>query len=434
MDSGAGCKKIEMIDLLTRAVRTCLTGRSSEYVFRAHNTPALQDVYKASLYIHIPFCKNLCPYCPYNKVEYDDKLVGPYISALLNEIDMYHTLYGSIEVPSIYIGGGTPTLLTDELEIVFERLAERFQIAGDICIETSPDDLDAGKVDKLQKYQVGLISIGVQSFQDRWLRLIGRRHRASILGDVIRMLVDGDFKAINVDLMFALPGQTVDDVHFDLQTAIDSGVNQVTTYPLFTFPYSTVGQYLRLKKVSMPRLGARRRLYKYIHQYLLENGFSRVSVWGFKKGNVPRCSSVTRDNYIGLGPGAGSHMADGYYLNTFSVSEYTKRCLASQFPIALHMPFNETMQYYFWLYWRLYDTYIPKGGLCEMPPEISKKMYTLLRLLRVPGFLIENDSSFQLDEKGAFWVHLAQNYFSLRYINTIWSVAMKEPYPEEISF
>ena len=69
-----------------------------------------------------------------------------------------------------------------------------------------------------------------------------------------------------------------------------------------------------------------------------------------------------------------------------------------------------------------------------MPPRISKKMYALLGLLRVSGFLIENDSSFQLDEKGAFWVHLAQNYFSLRYINTIWSVAMKEPYPEEISF
>jgi coproporphyrinogen III oxidase-like Fe-S oxidoreductase len=423
-----------MIDLLTRVVRTYLTGRDSEYVFRAHSTPTFQDVYKTNLYIHIPFCKNLCPYCPYNKVEYDAKLVGPYIHALLNEIDMYHALYGSIEISSIYIGGGTPTLLTDELEIVFEQLGERFQIAGDICIETSPNDLDADKVDKLQKYQVGLISLGVQSFQDRWLRLIGRKYQASILDGVIRVLVDGNFKSINIDLLFALPGQTVNDVRFDLQTAIDSGVNQVTTYPLFAFPYSTVGQYLKLKKVSMPKLGVRRRLYKFIHRYLLENGFSRVSVWGFKKGNVPRYSSVTRDNYIGLGPGAGSHMADGYYLNTFSVSEYTKRCLDGKFPIALHMPFNEIMECYFWLYWRLYDTYVPKEGLLKMPPRINRKMYALLGLLKVLGFLTEDGSSFQLNEKGAFWVHLAQNHFSLRYINTIWSVAMKEPYPEEIRF
>jgi oxygen-independent coproporphyrinogen-3 oxidase len=201
-----------MIDLLTRVVRTYLTGRDSEYVFRAHSTPTFQDVYKTNLYIHIPFCKNLCPYCPYNKVEYDAKLVGPYIHALLNEIDMYHALYGSIEISSIYIGGGTPTLLTDELEIVFEQLGERFQIAGDICIETSPNDLDADKVDKLQKYQVGLISLGVQSFQDRWLRLIGRKYQASILDGVIRVLVDGNFKSINIDLLFALPGQTVNDV------------------------------------------------------------------------------------------------------------------------------------------------------------------------------------------------------------------------------
>jgi len=424
-----------MIDFLTRAVRIYLTGWDSKYVFKAHSAPSSQGVSKTNLYIHVPFCKNLCPYCPYNKMEYDKGFVEPYVSALLKEIDMYQTLYGSMEISSIYVGGGTPTLLTDELEVVLERLRKRFRITGDICIETSPNDLDTYKIDKLQKYQVGLISLGVQSFQDKWLQMIGRKYPASILDGVFKALIDGDFKSINIDLMFALPGQTLDDVRFDLQMAVDKGVNQITTYPLFTFPYSTVGRYLRLKQVRMPKLGIRRTLYRFIHRYLLERGFSRVSVWGFKKGNGPRYSSVTRDNYIGLGPGAGSHMADGYYLNTFSTTEYIRRCLFDEkFPIALYMPFNETMQHYFWLYWRLYDTYIPKAGLREAPSRVRNKTYALLWLLKGLRLLVEGDINFELIEEGAFWVHLAQNYFSLRYINTIWSVAMKEAYPEEIAF
>ena len=423
---------MEMIDFLTRAVRTFFTGRQSEYVFRAHSTPAVENPRRIGLYIHVPFCKNLCPYCPYNKVAYDQRLVDPYIRALLNEIDLYHALYGNIEVHSIYIGGGTPTLLTDELGCVFERLRRRFQVTGDICIETSPNDLDASKIDTLRRYKVGLISIGVQSFQDKWLRSIGRSYPASILDGLLETLTTSGFKSINADLMFALPGQTVEDIRFDLQTAVDSGIDQITTYPLFTFPYSSVGRYLQLKKVRMPRLSTRRRQYRFVSQFLLEQGFSRVSVWGFKRGDVPRYSSVTRDKYIGLGAGAGSHMTTGYYLNTFSVPEYVGRCLGGRFPIALHMPFNEKMQCYFWLYWRLYDTYIPKGGLQAVPPAIRKKMSLLLRLLKLPGFLRESDGGFRLGESGAFWVHLAQNYFSLRYIDKVWSVAMQEPYPKEI--
>jgi oxygen-independent coproporphyrinogen-3 oxidase len=423
-----------MIDILTRAVRMYLTGRNSRYAFRTQRNPSPRNVSRINLYVHVPFCRNMCPYCPYYKVKYDSSLVEPYVNAILNEIDMYYALYGRMEISSIYIGGGTPTLLTDELGIVLDRLRKHFHVAGDICIETSPNDLDKVKIGKLHQHSIGLISTGIQSFQDRWLRLIGRKYDSTGLDRILGILTKSGFKSVNVDLMFALPGQTVSDVRFDLQKAIDCGVNQVTVYPLFTFPYSTVGRYMHLKQVKMPKLKIRRRMYMFIHRFLSAKDFKRVSVWGFKKGSVPRYSSVTRDNYIGLGPGAGSHMVDGYYLNTFSLDEYIHRCRNREFPVALFMPFSKTMQHFFWLYWRLYDTYVPCRGLENISPKIKRKTYLLLAVFRLLGFLIKKDNRFELTREGSFWVHLLQNYFSLRYINKIWTGAMKEPYPEIIAF
>ena len=183
----------------------------------------------------------------------------------------------------------------------------------------------------------------------------------------------------------------------------------------------------------MPNLIVRHRMYYHLYQYLIQNGFTRVSVWGFKKSDVPRYSSVTRDNYIGLGAGAGSHMPEGFYLNTFSVDEYIKKCHANQFPTALYMNFTKDMQNYFWLYWRFYDTCISKRELFRRFGQKDKKIIRLFAALKQLNLLADDGGFFVLNKRGAFWLHLVQNYFSLRYVNKVWSVAMKQAYPEEIN-
>lgn len=421
-----------MIDILTKTIRTYFAGKNSKYVFRATQEPLFCEISKTNLYIHIPFCKNSCPYCPYNKVEYNSELARQYLDALITEIDLYHHFLDGANVGSIYIGGGTPTLLIDELGIILKHINNRFKIGGDVCIETSPNDITEEIINKLKEYHVDLVSVGVQSFQNKYLKLIGRNYCAPILDDRIGRLTKAGFKSINLDLMFALPDQLTKEVVYDLQKAIDLGVDQITTYPLFTFPYTTIGKYLELKKVKMPALRIRHEQYHCIYSYLLKKGFKRVSVWGFKKNNVPRYSSVTRDSYIGLGAGAGSHMSDGFYLNTFSVEEYIRKCLSKRFPTALKMVFNESMQNYFWLYWRLYDTYISKEELLKRFGKNDGKIDQLFWLFKQLRFIGEDNGLLKLTERGAFWIHLLQNYFSLRYINKVWSVTMKKAYPEEI--
>lgn len=419
-------------ELITRMIRRRLVGPEQDFTFKAVQDVAPAPVEKTGLYIHIPFCKNLCPYCPYNKIGYERGLVEPYLQALLGEIELYANRLGRTEITSIYIGGGTPTNLTDELGIVLERIRERFNLTGDICVETNPRDLDREKADKLRRYGVNRISLGGQSFDDRFLDLLGRGYRAAVVERSIELALDAGFESVNLDLMFALPGQTMEDVRRDLARAVGGGVNQVTTYPLFSFPYTSVGRYRKLRKVKMPNLVVRRRMYRTIHTFFQEQGFRRVSVWGFLRGEAPRYSSVTRERYIGLGAGAGSHLPGLFYLNTFSVGEYIERCRAGKPPVALSMDFTARMGQYYWLYWRLYDTFIPKGELFTLFGEADRQLRFLLGLLFVLRMARVEEDQIALNERGSFWVHLLQNYFVLPYINRVWSAAREDPYPRRV--
>lgn len=422
-------------ELATRIIRRRLVGPEQDFAFRTVGDIDIDpgQVQKTGLYIHIPFCKNLCPYCPYNKITYDPALAKLYLQALLAEVELYRERMGPAEITSIYIGGGTPTNLTEELGTVLERIRARFNVSGDICVETNPADLDGKKVRKLLHYGVNLLSLGGQSFNNHYLKLLGRSYDAALLEHSLEQALKAGFKSINLDLMFALPGQSTAEVEQDLARALESGVDQVTTYPLFSFPYSTVGRYRKLKRVMMPNLPARRKMYRTIHNFFLDSGFRRVSVWGFLRGEAPRYSSVTREQYIGLGAGAGTHVPGQFYLNTFSVEEYIRICNEGRLPAALKMDFTEKMGLYYWLYWRLYDTVIPKKQMFALFGEKNRELDLMLRLLFGFRMAVDEGDEIVLNERGSFWLHLMQNYFALPYINRVWSEARVTARPGRIN-
>ncbi len=419
--------------LATRAVRRYLVGSKQRWVFEPPppdwNPPPLE---RTTLYLHVPFCRNICPYCPYTKVAYREALVEPYIQAALAEVDWWADRVGPAEITSIYIGGGTPTLALPGVARVLSRIRQRFHLTGDICIETNPADVNEETVQRLRDAGVALVSLGVQSFQPKHLALIGRSYTPRVAERALARLAAGGFASINVDLLFALSGQTVEEVTGDLARAAQLGANQITTYPLFTFPYTAVGAYLRLKTVRMPDLHARRSQYRAIGRWCASHDFERVSVWGFKRGAVPRYSSVTRDGYIGIGPGAGSHLPDGFGLNTFDLPSWIQAAQAGQTTVALRMPFTEEMSGWWWLYWRFYDTSIRLQDLDWMPGKEAAKARRWLGLVERAGLAERRDGVLRLTDPGAFWLHLAQNYFALSYVNTCWTLARREPWPARI--
>jgi coproporphyrinogen III oxidase-like Fe-S oxidoreductase len=423
-----------LLQLATRFIRRYLVGPEQRWVFeRPSDNWTPPQIERTSLYLHVPFCRHLCPYCPYTKVPYRESLVEPYTQAAIAEVDWWANAVGPAEITSIYIGGGTPTLALDSVARVLTRVRERFRLTGDICIETNPADVDDETVRRLHDMGVELVSLGVESFQPENLAVLGRDYKPLVAERALALLAGSNFASVNADIMFALPRQTAADVTADLARAAQLGADQITTYPLFTFPYTTVGKYLRLTAVRMPNLPMRQAHYRAISRWCAEHGFERVSVWSFKRGAVPRYSSVTRDGYIGVGPGAGSHLSDGFVLNTFDLNSWIHTTCDGRTAIALRMPFAGEMSGWWWLYWRFYDTRIPLDDLDVALGNDAPKARQWLRVVEQAGFAVHNGGHLELTESGAFWLHLAQNYFALNYVNTLWTQARRKPWPQAVA-
>ncbi len=421
------------VRLLTRAVRRYLVGPEQRWVFE-RPLPDWQPppVERTSLYLHVPFCRHFCPYCPYTKIRYQESLVEPFTRAAIAEVDGWADTIGPAEITSIYIGGGTPTLALESVARVLERVRQRFRLTGDICIETNPADVDSETVKRLHDMGVALVSLGVESFRPENLAVLGRDYTPQAAERALALLAESGFASVNADIMFALPRQAAGDVLVDLSRAAQLGADQLTTYPLFTFPYTQVGKYLRLAAVRMPGLRMRQAHYRAISGWSAGHGFERVSVWGFKRGSVPRYSSVTRDGYIGIGPGAGSHLPDGFVLNTFDLDSWVRATRSRGKAIALRMPFAGEMSGWWWLYWRFYDTRIPLDALGPALGRDAPKGRRWLGMVERAGLAARHGNALELTEAGAFWLHLAQNYFALDYVNTLWTRARQEPWPQAV--
>ena len=183
----------------------------------------------------------------------------------------------------------------------------------------------------------------------------------------------------------------------------------------------------------MPDLGTRRRHYRAIAGWARRRGYERVSVWSFRRGGAPRYSSVTRDGYLGIGPGAGSQLADGFALNTFNLHAWEDALERGDSPIALHMPFAGEMAGWWWLYWRFYDTRIPLDRSDAALGGDAAKARRWLRVIEAAGLARREEGALVLTDAGSFWLHLAQNHFALAYVNRLWTAGRRAPWPPSVS-
>jgi len=179
-----------------------------------------ENLKRTGLYLHVPFCKSLCPFCPYNRIEYDGELFSQYERAVHEEIELYTPYLRDREFVSLYIGGGTPTVDLAGLLRILNHLHQNFSLSCDICIELHPSNMDSESLDLLKDAGVSMISIGVESTSDSLLRRIGRNHDGKTALDSLRRAGNAGFDSVNADLMFALPGQTLKDWENDLR-AVD---------------------------------------------------------------------------------------------------------------------------------------------------------------------------------------------------------------------
>jgi len=397
------------------------------------------NLQRLGLYLHVPFCRRPCAHCPYNRVKYDVSLYEKYDRAAHQEIDLAAARLSAgpagrerLRIGSLYVGGGTPTIEPESLARLVTHIVEVFGRPEEICVELHPAAMDEGCLKLLRQIGVTMVSVGVESFSDRLLGLLGRSHDAATAEDAVRRAVAAGFDTVNADMMFALPTQTLEEWNQDVRHVLALGVDQVSSYPIFTFPYTDLGHRLRIHRIRRPPGDLIRKMLAVVRRRAGEHGFSRCSVWSYGRFGRKKFTSTTRHHYLGIGPSAASMLPGRFFVNTFSVEQYAA-ALPRRLPVALAMPVNRQLEMTYWLYWRIYEMRIPAREFCRVFGRDLESVYgSLLRLLVRLGILSRENGDYRVTERSAYWVHRLQNEYALNYINRLWGTCRNEAWPSEV--
>lgn len=292
------------------------------------------------LYLHIPFCERKCAYCDFLSAPADLPVRISYIKKLQEEIAYYGLEFEEYQVSSIFLGGGTPTLLEGyQLDAILETVKKYFRLVADaeITVECNPGTLTAGKAEKLVQAGFNRLSMGLQSADDRELQLLGRIHNFAQFLESYDLARKAGFENINVDLMSALPGQTLKSWQNTLQKVTALRPEHISAYSLIieegTPFYERFAEDERIREEGghprlLPEEAIERQMYELTQRFLHTKGYERYEISNYAKpGSECRhnCGYWTRKDYLGLGLGASSLVGHQRFQNTSDLKEYLEQ-------------------------------------------------------------------------------------------------------------
>lgn len=377
------------------------------------------------LYVHIPFCRTICSFCPYCKTIYDNGIATEYKTALLKEINMIgSTLQTKKDTTSLYFGGGTPCLMITDLRDIINTLKKYFIIHGGIGVELHPEDITKENLLILKDAGITMVSLGIQSFNENCLEKIGRKY--SLFEEKISLVNQIGFEVIDVDLIFAIPGQTKDILLQDIETAFYHGATQISTYPFIDFTFAD-NKYKPLPEKN------KKELLEVINNYCKITDKVRTSVWTFAKRNSGKYSSVTRDNFLGFGVSATTLLRNKFKINTFSIKSYIDRINNNMLSTSLTLNFSLRQRAVYYIFWSIYGMKLNSMKFEELMGVPLKKLYRFeLFVGEKLGFLIEKNGMYYLTDKGAYYYHYIEQIYTTAYIDKMWNISRKIDFPEKM--
>lgn len=277
-----------------------------------------------SAYVHIPFCTQICYYCDFSKVFIKNQPVDSYLEHLLEEFQSYDIQ----KLSTLYIGGGTPTALSaPQLEVLLDGLTKNLDLSvlEELTIEANPGDLDADKIAVLKNSAVNRVSLGVQTFDDKMLKKIGRSHLEKDIYENIDRLKLAGFDNISIDLIYALPGQTMEQVKDNVAKAIGLDIPHMSLYSLILENHTVFMNRMRRGKLPLPKEELEAEMFEYIIAELEQAGFEHYEISNFSKpGFESRHNLMYWDNaeYYGIGAGASGYVNGVRYKNHGPIRHY----------------------------------------------------------------------------------------------------------------
>jgi len=302
-----------------------------------HNPTRLSDAVR-QIYVHIPFCARICPYCAFYKELLDRSQTDRFCDGLLRELD-WHQRDGQIAPVAIYFGGGTPTALTiSQLKLLIGGFRDRLDLSQLVewTVEANPGSVSGRKAETLRELGVNRISLGVQSWDNDLLGLLGREHNSTQAGESFRIFRAAGFSNISIDLMFGLPGQTQEQWRTTLDKTIACRPDHISTYCL-TYEEDT-DFFLRHSRGEFRSDHDTEAEFFEMTMSILENaGYAQYEISNYARPgfeSVHNRAYWTGENYLGIGPSAFSTIGQQRWQNIANYSEYSDRLFSDRSPIA----------------------------------------------------------------------------------------------------
>ena len=374
--------------------------------------PMCSDDKQRLLYIHVPFCEELCPYCSFHRVPFEVRLTQKYFAALRREIKLYRDK--NYRFNGIYVGGGTPTVLIEELADLLALARESFAIK-EISVETNPNHLTDRNIEILRQSGVNRLSVGVQTFNNDLLKKIGRYEKygaGEVIAERLKQTM-GLFDTVNADMIFNFPEQTPQMLSDDLTILLNLKMEQITFYPLMI---STLTQKLMEVAVGKVNFLREKKLYHLIIRRLASN-YESSSAWCFslKKGKQSLIDEyvVDYDEYAGLGSGAIGYLAGFCYANTFDITEYIDCLAQGRLPLKASRKFNlrDQMNYDFLM--KLFSTRMDVTAIEQKyGGKFIKTLWKEMIAFILAGSFRYFPPNLHLTPRGRyFWVIMMREFF-----------------------
>lgn len=294
------------------------------------------------IYIHIPFCKQKCFYCDFASTASLQKntinLYQQYIDALCKEITMYKKLFPAIRIDTIYFGGGTPSILPPNLIIqALQTIKENFSVSEqvEITLEANPGTVDEEKLQYLYKNGINRLSFGVQLVQNELLKKIGRIHTIDDADNAINWAKKVGFKNISVDLMYGLPGQTIELLEQSVDWALNKKIQHISIYGLQIEENTVFGKLEEQGKLILPTEEETEMMYDYLTKVLPENNYHRYEISNFALAGYESKHNLSywQDKfYLGIGAGAHGYYGEKRVENPFDLNLYIEKCNKNMLP------------------------------------------------------------------------------------------------------
>jgi oxygen-independent coproporphyrinogen-3 oxidase len=296
------------------------------------------------IFVDVPFCKTICGFCPFNVYPYNPTMAARYLEGLKQEIRVVKELHdlSSVRVGTVWVGGGTPTVMEEEfLDELLTVLRAEFDLAHthEFTVEIKPalENLSDSKIELLRRHDIRRISMGVQSTQAHQLKILGRGHTREEALDVIQ-LIKGNGFALNIDMMYRLPGQQVDEVALDIDDVVGRGVDHMSWFPYV--PHEGTSLARRIDKGRVDAQAGRdayRNMFEAVSTRLGAEGYEQYTPYHF--GLTGRCHyhegrwGLPQRETLGLGPGAFSFFNGWIYANQHDPEKYHADVFAGRPPV-----------------------------------------------------------------------------------------------------